>query len=65
MATRGTYQIKMEYTEKDGKILTHENKVGCIYVQNDNYPSGAVIKFKNTFELQKKLKEKILEITMR
>ena len=60
MATRGTYQIKMEYTEKDGKIVTHENKVGCIYVQNDNYPSGAIMKFKATFELQKELKEKIL-----
>lgn len=60
MATRGTYQIKMEYTEKDGKILTHENKVCCIYMQNDNYPSGTAIKFKAAFELQKELKEKIL-----
>lgn len=59
MATRGTYQIRMEYTEKDGKILTHENRCVCIYSQNDNYPSGAVYKFKNTLELQKDLKERL------
>jgi hypothetical protein len=59
MSTRGTYQIRMEYTEKDGKILTHENRCVCIYSQNDNYPSGAVYKFKNTLELQKDLKERL------
>ncbi len=59
MSTRGTYQIRMEYTEKEEKILTHRDISVCIYSQNDNYPSGAVDKFKNTFELQKELKEKL------
>jgi len=59
MSTRGTYQITMQHTEKDGKILTHRDIDICIYSQNDNYPSGAVEKFKNTLKLQKELKEQL------
>ena len=59
MSTRGTYQITMQYTEKDRKILTHRDIDVCIYSQNDNYPSGAVEKFKNTLKLQKELKEQL------
>ena len=59
MSTRGTYQITMQYTEKDGKILTHRDIDVCIYSQNDNYPSGAVEKFKDTLKTQKELKEQL------
>ena len=62
MSTRGTYQITMQHTEKDGKILTHRDIDVCIYSQNDNYPSGAVEKFKDTLKTQKELKEQLNNI---
>lgn len=52
MSTRATYQIRHADNYRNISIY--------IYCHHDNYPTGAVTRFKDTLELRKRLKKKYL-----